>query len=178
MLSGKHREPAHLARNPFGPVPAFEHDGFVLYETEAIIRYIDDVAPGPKLTPGNARDRARMSQIIGINDSYAYPAIIGKLFWQRGVVPMLGGQPDEQVVADCLPRVGLCLAEIERIMAAGPWLAGAEISLADLMLAPVFAYMTMTPESGELLARRPGLAQWWQAMSARPSMARTAPKLG
>jgi glutathione S-transferase len=178
MLSGKHHEPAHLARNPFGPVPAFEHDGFVLYETDAIIRYIDDVAPGPKLTPGNAKDRARMSQIIGINNSYAYPAIIGKLFWQRCVTPMMGGQPDDQVVKDCLPRVELCLAEIERIMGDGPWLAGPAVSLADLMLAPVAAYMTMTPESEALMAKRPGLARWWQAMSARPSMAKTAPKLG
>ena len=178
MLSGKHHEPEHLARNPFGPVPAFEHDGFGLYETDAIIRYIDDAAPGPKLTPASGKDRARMSQIIGIVNSYAYPAIIGKLFWQRGVVPMMGGQSDEKVIEDCLPRVRLCLDEIERIMGNSPWLAGADLSLADLMLGPIAAYMAMTPENEALMAVRPGLGRWCMAMVARPSMARTAPKLG
>ena len=63
-------------------------------------------------------------------------------------------------------------------MGGDAWLAGPAISLADLMWAPVIAYMTTTPESAALMAERPGLARWWQAMSARPSMARTAAKLG
>lgn len=178
MIGGRHREPEHLARNPFGPVPAFEHDGFMLYETDAIVRYVDEVAGGPSLVPGDARGRARMSQLIGINNSYGYPAIIGKLFWQRAVVPMTGGQGDGQIVEESLPRIALCLAEAERIMGADAWMAGPEVSLADLMWAPVIAYMSMTPEAEALMAARPGLGRWWQAMSARPSMARTTPKLG
>jgi glutathione S-transferase len=150
----------------------------VLYETDAIIRYVDETAPGPSLVPGDAKGRARMSQLIGIHNSYGYPAIIGKLFWQRGVVPMMGGQPDELVVKDSLPRVALCLAEAERIMGGNAWLAGPAVSLADLMWAPVVAYMTMTPESAALMAERSGLARWWEAMSARPSMTRTTPKFG
>lgn len=178
MLGGAHRQSEHLARNPFGPVPAFAHDGFALYETDAIVRYVDDVAPGPSLTPADAKARARMNQIIGINDSFAYGSIIGKLFWQRGVVPMMGGTPDDKVVEEALPRIRLCLAEWERIMGQGPWLAGSALSLADIMVAPVAAYLHMTPESGVLMGERPGLARWWAAMSARPSMAKTAPKLG
>ena len=126
ILSGKNQQPEHLARQPFGPVPAFEHDGFVLYETAAIIRYVDDVVEGPMLEPGDPKDRARMNQIIAINDSYGYPAIIGKLFWQRAVVPMMGGQPDDEIVAASLPRIRLVLSEIERLMGDGPWLAGAD----------------------------------------------------
>lgn len=178
LLGGANRQPEHLARNPFGPVPAFAHDGFMLYETDAIIRYIDEVAPGPSLTPGDARSRARMNQVIGINDAAAYGAIVGKLFWQRGVVPMMGGTPDDKIVEEALPRIRLSLAEWERIMGASPWLAGATLSLADIMVAPVVAYMQMTPEAAGLMAERPGLARWWAAMSARPSMAATAPKLG
>lgn len=178
MMGGKHKSPEHLARNPFGVVPGFAHDGFDLYETEAVVRYVDEVVPGPSLVPGDAKGRARMSQLIGINDSFGYPATIGKLFWQRAIVPMMGGQADERIVEDSLPRIALCLAEAERLMGDGPWLAGPAISLADLMWAPVIAYMTMTPESEALMAGRPGLARWWQAMSARPSMAKTAPKLG
>lgn len=178
ILSGRNQQPEHLARQPFGPVPAFEHDEFVLYETAAIIRYVDDVVEGPMLEPGDPKDRARMNQIIAINNSYGYPAIIGKLFWQRAVVPMMGGQPDDEIASASLPRIRLVLSEIERLMGDGPWLAGSTLSLADLLLGPVIAYLHMTPEAGPLMADRPNLARWWQAMSARPSMERTAPQLG
>ena len=45
------KAPDHVARNPFGRVPAFEHDGFKLYETQAILRYVDGAFPGPALSP-------------------------------------------------------------------------------------------------------------------------------
>jgi glutathione S-transferase len=51
IMQGAHKTPEHLARHPFGRVPAFEHDGFKLYETSAITRYLDAVLPGPAPTP-------------------------------------------------------------------------------------------------------------------------------
>ena len=69
MMKGAHKEPEHLARNPFGKVPAFSDDGFDLYETDAIVRYIDQAIPGQDLQPVEAKPRARMNQIIGIIES-------------------------------------------------------------------------------------------------------------
>src|SRR5499433_481266 len=65
MLKGEHKQPEDLARNPFAKVPAFNHDGLDLYETDAIVRYIDQAIPGQDLQPLEARPRARMNQIIG-----------------------------------------------------------------------------------------------------------------
>jgi glutathione S-transferase len=178
MLQGAHQEPAFLAKNPFGKVPALEHDGMMLYETAAITRYVDRAFPGPALQPTEAKALAKMDQVIGIVDSFGYGCVIGKLVWQRVVTPMLGGTPDEAVVAEAMPRVGLTLSELERLLGAGPWIAGAAISLADLHLAPVFAYFMGTPESAELMAPHPALSAWWQAMSARPRLANTQPKFG
>src|SRR5262249_10081027 len=56
--------PVHLERHPFGRVPALQHDDFMLYETSAIAAYVDDVFPGPKLTPDDPKKRARMNQWI------------------------------------------------------------------------------------------------------------------
>src|SRR3954468_4908497 len=61
---------AYLALHPFGRVPALVHDGFALYETGAITRYIDRAFPGPALQPAEPRAAARMDQIIAIVDSY------------------------------------------------------------------------------------------------------------
>src|SRR5204863_4873998 len=51
FLGGEAQRPSHLRRQPFGKVPAFEHDGLTLYETDAIIRYVDQVFPGRRLQP-------------------------------------------------------------------------------------------------------------------------------
>lgn len=178
MLQGAHKQAAFLERNPFGKVPAFEHDGFDLYETGAITRYVDRVFPGPALQPTDPRYLARMDQIIGIVDSFAYGSIVGKLVWQRMVTPMLGGTPDDGVVAEALPHVELALKEFSNLMEGGAYFAGPSLSLADLYLMPVFAYLAATPEGPGLIGAHPALATWWSAASVRPSMAATEPQFG
>ena len=179
ILQGAGQSPAHLARQPFGKVPAFEHDGFRLYETIAITRYIDEAFPGPKLQPADAKRRARMMQFMSVSDSYTYPNCIGKVVWQRGVVPLLGGKSDEKIIADAMPMVEKVVTALEALVDnTGPYLCGPDISLADLHLAPVMAYFSGTPEGNKLLSGAPRLSRWWQSMSKRPSVIKTQPKLG
>src|ERR1700693_3677975 len=73
--SGQWNEPSHLSRHPFGRIPVFEHGGFALYETQAILRYVDAAFPGAPLQPTDPRHAARMNQIIGIVDAYMFPDI-------------------------------------------------------------------------------------------------------
>ena len=179
LLTGESQSPEHLARQPFGKVPAFTHDGLSLYETAAIARYADEAFPGPKLQPADVKRRARMAQIISIIDSYAYGACIGKVVWQRVVTPLLGGKPDDQAVADAMPMVEKSVAALEAAADAnGPFLCGPEISLADLHLIPVIDYFSQTHEGKKVLAGAPKLTRWWKAVSARPSVTKTRPKLG
>jgi glutathione S-transferase len=175
FASGEIKQAAHLARHPFGYVPAFEHDGFALYETSAITRYVDRAFPGPALQPEDVKQRARMDQIIAIIDSYAYPSIISKLVIERLVAPMMGGGANEAAIAEAMPRIKLSLAELDRL-AAGTFLAGTELSLADIHLAPIFAYLTQTPEAASLLEPHGKLRRWWSVMEKRPSMTKTPPK--
>ncbi len=65
FAKGEHKQEAHLARQPFGQVPVLDDDGFELYESRAICRYLDEKANGP-LRPGDARGRARMEPWISI----------------------------------------------------------------------------------------------------------------
>jgi glutathione S-transferase len=72
LAPGASKSPEHLARHPFGRVPAVEHGDFLLYETQAALRYIDRVQPFPALTPADPKTAARMDQIMGINDWYLF----------------------------------------------------------------------------------------------------------
>ena len=91
---------------------------------------------------------------------------------------MQGGLPDEAIVEQARPMVERCLAEFSRLKGNDTYLAGPELSLADLYLAPVFAYLTMTPDAEALLRSHGGFQSWWQAMSSRPAMEKTKPDFG
>ncbi|HMG56984.1 MAG TPA: glutathione S-transferase N-terminal domain-containing protein, partial [Kofleriaceae bacterium] len=108
VLRGEHKQANHLTRNPFGTVPAFEHDGLELYETSPILRYIDQVCPGPALTPEDPRARARMNQVISIIDYHGYASIIGQIVVQRLFTALLANGTDEAVVKAGIPRAQLC----------------------------------------------------------------------
>src|SRR3712207_5932348 len=72
---GQNRSEEHRARHPFGRVPVVDHGEFRLYETQAILGYLDRIAPEPRLTPADPREAARMDQIAGIVDWYFFPQV-------------------------------------------------------------------------------------------------------
>lgn len=178
IFSGANKEPGHLARQPFGNVPAFEHDGFKLYETCAILRYVDEAFDGPALQPANARDRARMTQVLSIIDSYGYPCLISQIVIQRLVTPLLGGTPDEEVIGNAMEAAQTSIAALDGLLDGHDYFAGDTLTLADLHFAPVCDYIAQTPEGERLLAGAPNLTRWWAQMSARESVQKTTPKLG
>lgn len=170
------RQELHLLRQPFGKVPAFEHDGFALYETQAIVRYVDERFAGAPLQPEDVHQWSRMNQIIGIVDAYAWPAIAGTILFNRMLAPrLLGREPDEAAIAEALPRARLCLSEIDRLMEAHPFLAADFITLADIMAIPLLYAFSEIPDGKAPFAEHPKLADWIKRMEARPSFQVTKP---
>src|SRR6185437_13607160 len=170
------KAPEHLARHPWGKVPAFEHDGFSLYETQAIMRYVDEAFPSAPLQPIDLHQFSRMNQVMGIVDSYAWSAIAFGIAFQRLVAPRLGMKTDEEAVAKSVPRANICLAEFERIAGDDEFLAGERVSLADLMVAPLVYYLAKTPEAPATLAEHPKMQAWLKRIESRQSFQVTTPK--
>ena len=173
---GAQREEPHLSRQPFAMVPAFEHDGFALYETQAIVRYVDERFAGAALQPEDVHQWSRMNQVIGIVDAYAWPSIAGTILFNRVLVPrFLGGTPDEAAIAAALPRAKLCLAEIERLMEENRFVAADFVTLADLMVLPLLYYFGNVPDGRAPMAEHPKLQNWVRHMEARQSFQVTKP---
>jgi glutathione S-transferase len=168
--------PEHLQRHPFGRIPAFEHDGFSLYEAAAIERYIDEAFEGPRLQPSAARDRARMVQIISILDSYAYRPMVWDIYVERVSKAKDARPVDEQRIASALPKARQCLQALYMLMGPRMWLAAEELSLADLHAAPILAYFAASPEGCSMIAAYPTVRQWWTRVASRSSMQRTRPE--
>jgi glutathione S-transferase len=175
MTVGDMRGEAHRARHPFGRIPVLEHGSYWLYETQAILRYIDALLPRPALQPTDPPAIGRMNQIIGINDWYLFPLVARIIVFQRIVGPvLLGLTPDEAAIAAAVPDAKRCLGELDRLLGEQSFLAGAQLTLADLMLAPQLAYLAATPE-GNAILKDTALLAWLERMKGRASMKATMP---
>jgi glutathione S-transferase len=163
----------HLRRHPFGRIPAFEHAGFWLYETGAISCYVDEAFPGSTLQPRQARARARLNQIIGLLDCYAYRPMVWGIFVQRVRLPLSGGVSNETTIAESVAASRTCLAALSALVECNPYFVAGELTLADLHAFPILRYLSLAPEGRQLLAEHPALEAWHTLMLARPSVQRT-----
>jgi glutathione S-transferase len=173
MAPGALKQQPHLSRHPFGRIPAFEHDGWILYETQAIMRYVDAVLPGPRLQPEEPRAAARMNQLMGIADWYVMPQVSAPITRNRVVAPRFNRPVDEDAVVNAIPDARNCIAEISRLLDGQRWMAGGEISLADLLLAAHLSMFAQAPEGAQLLEQHENLRGWLARIEERPSMKAT-----
>ena len=175
VLAGEPRSAEHMTRHPFGKVPVLDHDGMRILETTAIARYLNDVLPGKSLVPSTPKDRARMDMTIGIIDSYGYGALVGGIAAYHLFPDFVGGKNDAMHKAG--RENGRKAVEVAmQTKGDSPFIAG-NLSLADLYLAPIAFYLSLTPDMAELL-EVPGFADWWRGVQALKSFEDTQPSLG
>jgi glutathione S-transferase len=174
VVPGTLQSPQHLALHPFGRVPVLEHEGFRLYETQAILRYLDRILPKPALTPSDIRRAARMDQVMNINDWYLFHGVANVIIFQRVIGPKLMGlKPDEAAIEAAMPKARTVFKTLAGQLEGQSFFAGESISLADLLVAPGVSFFTATPEWAELGKPHASLVAWLERMEARSSMAAT-----
>jgi glutathione S-transferase len=174
VVPGTLRTPEHLACHPFGRVPYVEQGDFKLYETAAIVRYVDRVLPEPALTPANPLAAARMDQLMNVNDWYLFQGVANVIGFQRIIRPRLMGlDSDEDAIAAAMPKAHIVFGELSRQLGDRPYFVGESITLADVILAPQLDFFAATPEWEPLTADSPNVRQWLDRMNARPSMCAT-----
>src|SRR5262249_40862471 len=147
-----------------------KHDDFMLYETNAIAAYVDDVFPGPKLTPQDPRKRARMNQWIGNLNWYFYPEMIYHVSHERLVYPELGIPGNDAIVKRAMPNVVRALEVMEKELSDNrPFLIGDAVTMADYFLLPTLFAFALTPEGKQTLPKFPLIVAWDKRMDELPS---------
>jgi glutathione S-transferase len=173
VIPGQHRGPEHLARQPFARIPAVDADGFPLYETQAIIRYIDAAYPGPSLVPADAKGRARMDQVIGVIDCYFFADNSAKtLGFNRVVAPKLGFPVNEAAAVAAVPATRHCFDVLAGFLKSSPYMAGDTFSLADIHAGSQIDLVSSAPEAAEMI-KGTAIEPWLERLRARPSFAAT-----
>ncbi|MEX0309146.1 MAG: glutathione S-transferase family protein [Tateyamaria sp.] len=163
------------ALHPFQMVPVLDHGGFRLYETAAITRYVDTVFGDGRLSLADAKASARIDQVIGIVDSYAYQPLIRQIFAHAVFRPWASEASDQSVIANGMTVADPVLSALDEIAAEGRVLTGDRLTRADCHLAPVMAYFSASNEGEAALLRAPALQRWWQQIRGHKSLRGTWP---
>ena len=168
-----------LAICPFGRVPAFRDGDFTLYETTAIVRYIDECFAGPVAychQPLGTRQDGTVREPDQLSRSTT--PMIRRYVLQYVFPKGAGGAPDRGVIDKVLPEIKSYLDVLDLAYGPRDVLAGAAVTMADLLLAPIIFYLPLFPEGKALLAGAPNVVRAHAAMADRESFKATAPKLG
>jgi len=174
VLEGEPKKPDHLQRHPFGKVPVLDYDGFRILETTAITRFLNDVLSGKSLIPENPKDRARMDMVVGLVDSYGYGALVSVAAYH--LFPDFVGGKNDAMRQSGIENGRKVIELAMNSKASSPFIAGG-LSLADLYLAPIIFYVSLTPDK-DAIFDVDGFAPWWASMQDLPSFKSTQPNLG
>jgi glutathione S-transferase len=162
FAKGEHKEEAHVKRQPFGQVPALDDDGFALYESRAMCRYLSDKSGG-SLVPTDIKARALMEQWSSVETSNFTPHVM------KFVYHHVFQRPQEPAVLEAAGKsTELALGIMDAALAKGPFFTGAQFTLADVFFMPYFEYAMATPAKS-LFAKYPRVSAWWTKVSERPT---------
>ena len=161
---GQTDTPAYRAMNPTGLVPTLQEDGFTLWESNSVCRYLCAAhAPGHALFPADPRARARVDQWMD-----AQQTVLGRpmavVFW--GLVRTPPEKRDAAAIAAAVAEAAKPYGLIGAALTRQPYVAGETLTLADIPWGVhVHRWFTMAFDRPEV----PGLRAWYERLLARPA---------
>jgi glutathione S-transferase len=200
LFSGDQLRPEYLEINPNGVVPSLVHDGRVIIDSAVIIEYLSEVFPEPApLVPHDAVARAAMRSFIRYTDEVPTPAVRVPSY-NLAFLPHFRDMPEAEFIALAeskplrkefllsMGRSGFSAQEMDKALGRlrqaivrmaealrvgdGPWLMGADLTLADIAIMPVVVRMADLGLS-TLWEHLPDIERWLAAVRARPAFSKT-----
>lgn len=175
LQKGEHKQPAHLARQPFGQIPAFEDGDVKIFETRAIARYIANkwATQGTELLGKTAAEKALTDTWVEV-ESQNYNPPISVLVAQKVFNAWHGKPADEAIVAQETAKLEKVLAVYDAHLADKEYLNGSSFSVADLSHLPYTEYYVKQGDGEAVLKKYPNVWAWWQRISSRPAWQKVA----
>jgi glutathione S-transferase len=167
LVNREHREPAYLAKNPYGRVPAINDDGFVLYESSAILHYLESTHPAPSLLPPDARGRAHVDMHLRLCDlQFARPTVT-IIFPKRFMPPE---RWDRAAMAQAKGEIEKHLEIVEQSIGDAGFLVADRFTIADIAYAPFLQFLPLME-----IEPPPRVAAWRTLLLERASARATTP---
>ena len=168
MAQRRHREQPYLSLNPYGRVPTLEEDGFVLFESTAILNYLEATRGNPPLVPADARGRALVDMHMKLCDlqlsRYAGIIIFPKRFLPKE-------RWNVAAIAEAKTEIERHLAILDKHLTGRSYLVADQFSLADVCYMPFLDFLPLME-----IDPPKAVAAWSKRVLARPSAAATRPE--
>ncbi len=162
---GGNDTPAYRALNPNGVVPTLQDGAVVVWESNAIVRYLA-AQYAPALYPSSPAERAVGDRWMDWTTS-TFASVFRDLFW--GVLRTPEAERDAVRIAAALAQSGELLARADAALAQQPYLSGERFAMGDIPLGSfIYAWFEMPIERPAL----PHLHAWYQRLRARPAYQR------
>src|SRR5271167_405601 len=168
MAARKHREPSYLTLNPYGRVPTLEEDGFVLFESTAILGYLEATRPTPPLVPDDPRGRALVDRHMKLCD-LQFTRHAGTIVFPKRFLPI--EKWNMAAIAEAKSEIEKHLAIVDKQLAGKTYLVAERFSLTDLCYLPFLEFLPLME-----IAPPSNVAAWSERLLARPSAVATRPE--
>jgi glutathione S-transferase len=168
MAARRHREQPYLSLNPYGRVPTLDEDGFVLFESTAILNYLEATRPSPPLVPADARGRALVDMHMKLCD-LQLTRYAGTILFPKRFLPK--ERWNVTAIAEAKAEIEKHLAILDKQLAGKTYLVAEQFSLAEVCYMPFLDFlplMEITPPSA--------VAGWSERLLARGSAVTTRPE--
>ncbi|KAJ7137519.1 glutathione S-transferase [Mycena crocata] len=166
LKNGEHKSAAFLEKQPFGQIPYIDDDGFFLYETRAICRYIAAKYPASGLIPTEPKANALFEQGASVEITNFDPSA-GKIVFEAILKPMQGLLTDKAEVEKQLAVLDKKLDAYNTILGKQRYIAGESLTLADLFHIPNAPLLAAG--GSDIMTQKPNVARWYNELVARPS---------
>jgi len=163
---GGYRSAAWRETVPTGTIPAIDHDGFLLAESEAILEYLEECWPEPTLLPGSAQQRARIRWLARLHDLHLEPRV-------RALFPLVRDPQGAARLAEPLTALQAQVKVLDRIARPAPMLGGESLSVADCGFAVSLALARLIVERlGNELILPQAIDRWLLEAHRQPALAK------
>lgn len=166
LFNNEQNSPEFLKINPNHTVPVLEDDGFILWESYAIMQYLAELTPNQSIYPSDPRARADINRWLFWCGQYVMPGM-SMLNWENAIKPMAGmGEADPDKVAHGEQLIINAANILEDQLNNREWICDTGLSLADFATAAPLA----DQHSAKLpIADMPNIQRWLKQVQALDS---------
>jgi len=166
--------PEVTAIHPAGQIPVARHGDTALFETKGIATYVDKAFPGPKFIPETAKEAALVEQWVSYGNAKVDHWIMRQFVVPSAFFDKAKG-PDTAKINAALPEIDKVAKALDAHLAKSAYIAGANLTYADMHILPMLATAMMYPQTKEILAKYPALMAYVGKLTERASFKNTAP---
>ncbi|KAF9259398.1 glutathione S-transferase [Marasmius fiardii PR-910] len=172
LSKGEQKVPSFIEKQPFGQVPYLDDNGFIVFESRAICRYLamKYKDQGPNLLPdfNDLESTALFEQAVSIEgsnfDAFAYPAVAEMVF-----KPRRGITPNPATFQSLVEQLDAKLKGYEYILGKQKYLGGNQLTVADLYHLPYGSMLAVAGSDVITREGRPNFTRWWNELTSRES---------